>query len=174
MVQWILNKTKAKTEKFFVPLMKVIAPSHLPPAFFTALSFLFGILAVVNVKRTLLFVIFAALSLIFDVIDGHLARFLKKESYTGKLLDYFSDRSIEGLLILVAPVDILLVIRTFSLFLIHQLIFLFIEDTAFFGRTLLMIFFAFGLFKEGLIVVLIGYSLGILWQVKKKVVRKFS
>src|SRR3989344_9454987 len=136
MVQWILNKTKAKTEKFFVPLMKIIALSRLPPAFFTLLSFLFGIGAVLNVQHQVFFFVFAALSLIFDIVDGHLARFLKKESQSGKWLDYGSDRIIEGLLILVTPIDYLLVLITLSTFLVHQLLFIFVKRTLFFGRAL--------------------------------------
>ncbi|MFA4887622.1 MAG: CDP-alcohol phosphatidyltransferase family protein [Candidatus Nanoarchaeia archaeon] len=167
MVQWILNKAKTSTEKFFVPLMKVIALSRLPPAFFTALSFICGIGAVLNVQERELFFLFAALSLIFDVVDGHLARFLKKESKVGMWLDYGSDRMIEGLLILVTPIDYLLVLITLSTFLVHQLLFIFVKRTLFFGRMLLMVFFFLGLFKIGIILCLIGYVLGILWQCNK-------
>ncbi len=166
MTNYLINTAKEKTERFFRPLMRVLKKTKASPNFLTLCAFLSGAISVVFL-RTKYFGFFAALSVLFDIFDGHLARYANRVTELGKWLDYSSDRSVELLLILFSHVPRLVEI-TALLFLVHQFLFIFKERTIFPARTFLMVFFFFGYLKEGLYFAIVCYSLGIIWQLTKK------
>ncbi|HZX12149.1 MAG TPA: CDP-alcohol phosphatidyltransferase family protein, partial [Candidatus Nanoarchaeia archaeon] len=129
-------------------------------------SLVCGVLAVVFIERKFYFILLSVLSLVFDILDGNLARFIKKETEFGKWADHIADRSVEFLLIIAAPAALGLKLVTGVLFLAQQLLFL-KTKTIFFGRALMMAFFAFGFFESGVIVAGVVYLSGLLWQLKK-------
>jgi len=162
----LLRFFKRKSASFLVPVVKPFAWFGIHPLVLTFFSLVCGVLAVVFIERKFYFILLSVLSLVFDILDGNLARFIKKETEFGRFADNAADRSVEFLLIIAAPVALGLKLVTGVLFLAQQLLFL-KTKTMFFGRTLLMIFFAFGLFELGVMLVSIVYVLGILWQLKK-------
>ncbi len=168
----LIENLKKKTNNILRPLLKIISKTSIHPTTLTFFSFLTGILAIISLKQKPYFIFFAAASLLFDILDGHLARFLHADSELGKWLDYGADRSIEFLLILFSPANEILIAVTLSLFAIHQTIFLTKIKTAFFARSLMILFFAFGFFVKGLYAASGIYISGILWQVYKIIFSK--
>ena len=163
----LLKATKRRSDVLLGPVMKQVNKLCVHPHGWTFFSFLSGVLAVVFLQKRIYFIVFCVLSLVFDIVDGHLARYSKRDTILGKWLDYSSDRSIEFLLIVFAPISNELRIFVLTLFLLHQLLFIFVVDTVFFGRTVLMLFFALNLFNIGSRIVLGVYGVGILWQLRK-------
>ena len=97
----IVAKTKKAVKKFVEPIIKIIAKTGISPAIVTLFSFLCGISSVYFLfKNQTLFIVFALLAILFDIIDGHLARYLHKESKIGYWLDQGNDRFINFLMLL--------------------------------------------------------------------------
>ena len=166
MTTYLLDVLKEKTESLFTPLMKVFAKTKIHPNFLTLLSFLTGLIAVFNIQNKSAFIIFGVFTVFFDILDGHLARYIKRVTKLGKHLDMLSDRTIELLLILLAPVNVSLMLVVLVLFVVHHVLYYWVENI-FFTRTLLIIFFALQLFEVGMYVSLVVYIIGTLWQVRK-------
>ena len=160
----LLRVSKEKTEHWFTPIMRLIAKTKVHPNFLTMCSFLSGLCAVIFLKEKGLFILFGVLSITFDILDGHLARYANKVTDLGAFLDEGSDRSIELLLIIFSPVQKELIFLAICLFVIHQLLFLFFVRTKFFARTLLIVIFAVQLYSVGVLVAVTIYGLGIFWQ----------
>ena len=166
MSNYLINTVKEKTEHLFFPVMKVLKKLKLRPNFLTLCSFLSGAVAVI-LLRTDYFAFFAVLSVVFDIFDGHLARYTNRVTELGAWLDHTSDRSVELLLILFAPVAHFFLLVACFLFILHQLLFIFVERTIFPARTILVAFFIFKLFSLGIYISIVFYVLGICWQLLK-------
>lgn len=166
MSTYFLGIIKKKTNFLFTPLMKLLAKSKVHPNVLTIFSFLTGIIAVLNIENRSIFILFGILTIFFDMLDGHLARYTKKVTRLGKHLDVISDRTIELLLILAAPVNPSLMLITALIFLLHHGLYYWVE-TAFFFRTLLIVAFALQQFTLGMYVALAVYVLSTLWQLRE-------
>ena len=157
---------KRKTEFFFHPPTKLLAKAGIHPFVLTFISFSFGLFAVYFLKNQALFFIFSGLSLLFDMFDGHLARYLHKTSKLGGYLDYTFDRIIEMSLLIFSTVRPLLILIAVFLFGVHQILFSF-KKILLPARTLLMIFFVLQLFEIGMYSAIVTYFFGIILQLKK-------
>ena len=166
MSNYYLNILKEKTNFLFDPLIRVLAKTKIHPHFFTLLSFLSGLVAVFNIENRSTFILFGILTIFFDIVDGHLARYTKRVTTLGKYLDVHSDRIIELLLIVFAPVNHSLIIVAVVLFLAHHFLYYWVE-TAFFFRTFLVFGFALGVYKAALVIAIIVYVASSVWQVKE-------
>lgn len=84
---------KGYKDKALVPILRFLAYLKFTPNFVSFLSLVFGLIAVYFLLTSLLwFYIFLIISLIFDVLDGSLARYLKKTSKNAYWIDYLIDR----------------------------------------------------------------------------------
>lgn len=159
----VLIFAKQKSQRFLLPVVRLLACCGVAPLHLTVLALLFGLLAIFFFDEHYLFALFGSLHILCDLFDGALARFLDQESHLGKILDAFSDRLIEGLLLVVAPVSLTLTLWALGLFFVQQIFFVW-TSMALYARSLLFFFFVIGFFVPGVITALILYSAGILWQ----------
>lgn len=150
----IVAKTKKAVKRFIEPFIKIIAKTGISPNVFTLLSFLFGIASVYFLfKNQVGFIVFSLLAILFDVIDGQLARYLKKESKIGFYLDHGNDRLVNFLMLLKYNVVFGAYWIVLPLYIIHYfLFFVFKTKNVIYTRTVLVGFFIFGYFS------LFGYN----------------
>ena len=87
-------------ERFVAPISHALSRFGIKPNVLTLFSFLCGLACVYFfLSDWTYFVIFAALHLLFDVLDGSVARFSGAVSKQGKWMDWWSDRTIAFLII---------------------------------------------------------------------------
>lgn len=168
----ITIKSKKTAKRYMLPVIKLIAKTGLKPNFFTLISFISGILSVYFLfNNNLLFAIFSVIAIVFDIIDGNLARYLKVESKLGFYLDQGNDRTINFLLFL----KYILVFEKYwfilPLYILHYLLFfIFKTKEVMYVRTFIVIFFIIGGFFDkvyswGMISSIILLSVGVILQI---------
>ena len=163
MSNFLIDFSKRHAKTFLTFLVQPLVRIGIHPIVLTLLALVCGLVALYFFSNKALFIFFGGIHLLFDMLDGSLARALHKTSPLGTFLDSLSDRLIEGLLLILAPVTTALTFFAFGLFFI-QLILFFFTKTMFYARTLLFLFFVFGLFTPGVVVALLFYSVGIIFQ----------
>lgn len=150
----IVAKSKKAVERFIEPVVMVIAKTGISPNLFTLFSFLFGIVSVYFLfKNQAWFIVFSLLAILFDIIDGNLARYLNKESRLGFWLDQGSDRLVNFLMLLKYNIVFGAYWVVLPLYAVHYfLFFVFKTKNVIYTRAVLVGFFIFGSFS------LFGYN----------------
>lgn len=150
----IVAKTKKAVRGFIEPFIKIIAKTGISPNVFTLFSFLFGIASVYFLfKNQVGFIVFSLLWILFDIIDGHLARYMNKETKAGYWLDTGNDRLINFLMLLKYNIVFGAYWVVIPLYVIHYfLFFVFKTKNVIYTRAILVGFFIFGSFS------LFGYN----------------
>lgn len=150
----IVAKAKKAVKEFIEPFIRIIAKTKISPNVFTLFSFLFGIASVYFLfKNQALFIIFSLLWVLFDIIDGHLARYMNKETNAGYWLDTGNDRLVNFLMLLKYNIVFGAYWIVLPLYVIHYLLFfVFKTKNVIYTRAILVGFFIFGYFN------LFGYS----------------
>jgi phosphatidylglycerophosphate synthase len=160
--------------RIFWPVSKFLASIGVTANKMTLVSFLMGIASVIFLfKNNWLFVLFAALHLLCDVLDGEIARFTKKATNYGVWLDHCADMFITLLLLGKTyfyigqfEIPLLLYWSVVVLYAVHNLIFIISKRTLsmIYSRTLILILFAFGFVMYAYYLILIVNALGIAFQ----------
>lgn len=171
----IVAKTKKAVKGFAEPFIRIIAKTGISPAVLTLFSFLFGIASVYFLfENQALFIVFSLLAILFDIIDGSLARHLNKESKLGFWLDQGNDRLVNFLMLLKYNIVFESYWIVLPLYIIHYLLFfVFKTKNVIYTRTVLVGFFVFGYFdlfgyngfELGMIATILLLLLGILLQI---------
>ncbi len=162
-----VQDVKKSTNRFFLPIVKFLDRLHCTPLLLTSLSFLSGLASVYFLFMPMKFIPFAFLHILFDILDGHLARYQKKTSKLGSYLDYGNDRLIELFTLLQIARFYPLVYVIVVLYVMHQLLYLRFKTNLFYGRTWLFLYSIFRLYAIGAVFVGGLYLLGILTQLKE-------
>lgn len=182
----ITIKSKKAVKKYILPVIKLTAKTGLRPNFFTLTSFISGLLSIYFLfNNNLLFAIFSVIAIIFDTVDGNLARYLKVESKLGFYLDQGNDRTINFLLFL----KYILIFGKYwfilPMYILHYaLFFIFKTKEVMYVRTFIVIFFIIGGFfykayNWGMIGSIILLSVGIIlqifefWKRRKNIGKKY-
>ena len=144
------RRLRTKYLNYFVqPMKRIGIKAH----YLTFLSLLAGLASVYFLfSRNYYFVAFGLVHLFLDALDGVLARETKVTKF-GARFDYFTDRSI-ALLLLVETYAVLkdpIVIAIIVGFVLHHVIYLTSKSKApiMYNRTLLFVFYFFGIYKLG-------------------------
>lgn len=176
-----LQKTKKRAKRFILPFVKVIAKTGISPHFITLLSFLSGLLSVYFLfYNNLLFIIFSVLAVILDILDGNLARYIRKESMWGFYADQLNDRGINFLLLLRYNIAFGSLWIVLPLFLIHYFLFFALKTkSVIYVRAILVLFFIGGGFFYpayylGVLVSALLLALGIILQTIELINRKIT
>lgn len=170
----VMNLFKGKINKHFSIPAKIFNILKIKPWFLTGFSFIFGLMAAYFLFQDLFyFFVFGVLHIIFDVLDGSLARYNGTESILGAHLDNGSDRLVV-LAILVKSliyfneVWILLVL---AIFVIHHLIHIFsnFRYPVAYSRSVMFILFFLQFYYWGLVFVLLFSIYGLLKQARHRI-----
>lgn len=100
---------------------------HFKPVYLTIISLAFGLVAVyfLAIGKSLIFLYFILLKIVFDGFDGSLARYQKKDSKLGFWLDYGSDRLITSAIMLTfwlkSGMEVIYLIQIIVFILVHFL-----------------------------------------------------
>lgn len=163
-----IAQSKKVTSRFILPIVKIISKTGITPNILTALSFISGLISIYFLfSSRLLFAIFIILSVIFDILDGNLARYTKKKTKFGSYLDDTSDRFVNLLMILKYNFVFGLYWLAPVLFILHYWIikFFFKVKNVIYVRTFLAIFFIFAFYNIGMLIISLLLALGILIQI---------
>lgn len=169
-----LKRSKKKFEFWSRPLIIKLDKLNVSPHLLTLISFLFGIGSVYFLFANWTgFVLCMLFAIIFDILDGGLARYSMKDSALGFYLDNLNDRLINLLLLfkfcIVFPSFIVGWI-VLGLFIMHYGLFLlFKTENVIYVRTVTVIFLALGIFSDliyklGIVIIMIMLFMGILLQ----------
>ncbi|MFQ6050937.1 MAG: CDP-alcohol phosphatidyltransferase family protein [Candidatus Hydrothermarchaeota archaeon] len=95
----MIGKYREEVEAYLEPLMPLLARIGITPNLLTVLTLVFGLFAsyCYAVNLELIGGIMLLISASLDVIDGSLARFLKKATSLGSFIDSVLDKIVEGL-----------------------------------------------------------------------------
>ncbi|RLG89311.1 MAG: CDP-alcohol phosphatidyltransferase family protein [Thermoprotei archaeon] len=92
----VITRIRAFVEKIFSPFVKCLVFLKIPPNALSVIGVLFSILAFLsassNVERCFIAILFIALSSLMDILDGMVARAIKKVSRFGSFIDSVFDR----------------------------------------------------------------------------------
>ncbi|MBS3176192.1 CDP-alcohol phosphatidyltransferase family protein [Candidatus Woesearchaeota archaeon] len=144
---------------FTNPLARRLHKLGVKPNLITTLSFLSGLAAVYFLfYNHAIFVFFGVLHLLFDGLDGSLARVSQTSSLFGKWYDYATDRTITFLLLAKCALVYETVFWILLAYFCHHLIYVLCkgEIIVFYGRTILLVSLIlgydwFGLYAVGVI-----------------------
>lgn len=162
-----VDNIKVKFSGFFLPTVKFMNRINVQPNLLTSFSLIFGLLSAYFLfYNNGLFILFIGLSLIFDILDGQLARYSEKTTKFGVYFDTCSDRLVQISLLLKAawfyPISYYVII----IYFLHFMIFLFMKKKIiFYSRTAMIIFFAFGFYELGILYTLLLSLYGIIKQI---------
>ncbi len=96
------KKLREKYERFMLPVGRAVAKVGLTPNQITLIAFILGLIPIYfgYIRNFKWLVITFVIAVIFDVLDGNVARALGKATRFGKVLDHTVDRYVEFFLIL--------------------------------------------------------------------------
>lgn len=113
-----------------------------------------------------MFRVLICLNLICDVFDGNLSRFLKVENYSGYLFDHLSDRVVQFVLMLKYYLVFGNLFVVIVLFILHNVLYFFCNKKLYYSRFIFSMFFVFGFYFWGMIVVGLITGYGLFKQIK--------
>ena len=95
------NEMRKKKDVVFLPLLRFCVYYQLTPSTLSVLGLFFGVVSLLFLFTNYwFFVLLMSVSLIFDFIDGSLARYTKQVSNFGKYLDFAVDHGLMILMVL--------------------------------------------------------------------------
>lgn len=164
-----VDNIKLKFAGWFLPIVKLLDNINIHPNLLTGLSLITGLLSAHFLfYSNKLFILFICLSLFFDILDGHLARYSNKTTKFGALFDISSDRFVQIALLLKAAWFYPFSYFVIAVYFLHFLLFLFLKNNIIvYSRTAMIIFFAFGFYEIGIWYTLITSVYGIVKQIKR-------
>ncbi len=166
--QRFLNRWRTNTTQILAPATEVLQKLHVRANHLTTLALLMSIFAIIFFDSHTLFTTFIILHLVFDIVDGSLAR---REGPTqfGKWFDYLSDSSLVILLglRLFAEKQSFIILAMLIVYILHHSIYIIkkMHGPIMYGRTILALAFVFTVYTLGIWIVLVISLLGIIAQV---------
>lgn len=97
----LFNRMRNFKDRLFWPISELCFHSHIPPWCLSVIGLLFGLASIAALFINYwYFVILMSISLIFDFIDGSVARYSAQESEFGKYFDFVIDHMLMILMVI--------------------------------------------------------------------------
>ncbi|MBW2963742.1 CDP-alcohol phosphatidyltransferase family protein [Candidatus Woesearchaeota archaeon] len=149
-VKWF----RKQRTKYLMPLGKLFVKLRIKALYLTILAFGLGVVAVYYLfLNNFYFVLFGVLHLIFDGLDGVVARVNNKETKFGAHFDNISDRSIVVLALIKSYFyfNDYFVLIVLAIYLLHHLIYIFsnLESKVAYSRLLTLVLYFLGFYVLG-------------------------
>ena len=162
LVHWV-RKT---SDTLCMPFVHILARFHIHPNILTILSCLSGLLAVYYFQHLSFFLLFGIFHLVFDKLDGVLARTTKQATVKGQWLDHCSDRIVEAaLLVQLAPL-VLYGWWVVSFYIVYNFLYPFTHKELYFARTILFILVPFQFYTLAFAIATCSYLIGFSIQIR--------
>ncbi|MFC1801696.1 CDP-alcohol phosphatidyltransferase family protein [Nanoarchaeota archaeon] len=167
----VMNYFKRRINDNFSSLFSLLYKLKVRAAYLTALSFIFGLLAVYFLfESNGLFVVFGLLHMIFDIFDGSLARSTGTVTRFGAYFDNGSDRTIVLLMLLKSFIyfDSYWILLIILVFVLHHLVFISkkLDCPVVYSRSVVLMLYFFQFYYVGYVVVGVFSLYGLLKQIK--------
>ena len=169
----VIDWWRKNISKPLIPLFHIFERIKLNPNHLTLIGLLLGLFGVYYfyIGNHLLFTIFILIHILFDVLDGNYARYLKNWKNRGEYLDFSVDSGLVVVLLIISYlmniVNTKLILISIILFLIHHIWHLLskLKSPWAPSRTWLFVFYVFSLFILGIWITLILSLFGIILQI---------
>jgi len=132
--QKFIKSTDRFKYALFTPLFRFLKSLNVTPNQLTGFAFILAMISLyfLYVGDYIIFTIFVALNSFLDLIDGTYARFVKKESRTGTLLDFFSDYTyflfVMFIFLYMESAHPILIGLTIGFFLYHEILYFVLKE----------------------------------------------